>query len=243
VNTNLLKPHHKNSAGANDSTELAEVKGNKDQFFVSFVAFCEIPLSLAILAFPALGAHAAAVVTTLRSFQVFTSGERPEGGLAQGSDGYLYGTTSGGGAYGNGTVFQLSTNGALTSLYSFTGGKVGSNPDAGLVQGSDGYFYGTTEYGGGANDAGTVFKISTNGILTRLYSFTGGNDGAYPRADLVQGRRKFLWHHLQWRSWRRRHHFPVDHCVGVPGGDADQQPAEPDLEYGGWRDLSVAVHF
>ena len=51
------------------------------------------------------------------------------------------------------------------------------DPNAGLVQGSDGYFYGTT-YAGGTNDFGTVFKISTNGALTSLYSFTGGNDGA-----------------------------------------------------------------
>ena len=85
-----------------------------------------------------------------------------------------------------GTVFKISTNGALTSLYSFTGGNDGANPVAGLVQGSDGNFYGTTS-GGGTNDAGTVFKISTNGALTSLYSFTGGNDGAYPYAGLVQG--------------------------------------------------------
>ena len=89
--------------------------------------------------------------------------------------------------YGYGTVFKISTNGALTTLYSFTGGNDGAGPDAGLVQGSDGYFYGTT-YGGGTNGGyGTVFKISTNGVLTTLYSFTGANDGAYPQAGLVQG--------------------------------------------------------
>ena len=119
----------------------------------------------------------------------------PQAGLVQGSDGYFYGTTQYGGTtnynaqtgtYGYGTVFQISTNGALTSLYSFPGND-GANPYAGLVQGSDGYFYGTTEYGGPSGGYGTVFKISTNGALTSLYSFTGGNDGANPYAGLVQG--------------------------------------------------------
>jgi uncharacterized repeat protein (TIGR03803 family) len=111
--------------------------------------------------------------------------------LVQGRDGYFYGTTSGfdistGSGYGNGTVFKISTNGALTGLYSFTGGNDGANPQGGLVQGSDAYFYGTT-YGGGTYGNGTVFQISTNGVLTSLYSFTGTNDGAYPTAGLVQG--------------------------------------------------------
>ena len=94
---------------------------------------------------------------------------------------------SGGGTNGGeGTVFKISTNGALTSLYSFTGDNDGANPHAGLVQGSDGNFYGTTDCGG-TNYAGTVFRINTNGALTSLYSFTGGNDGATPLAGLVQG--------------------------------------------------------
>jgi uncharacterized repeat protein (TIGR03803 family) len=103
----------------------------------------------------------------------------------QGSDGNFYGTTSGGGTYGQGTVFKISANGALNSLYSFTGTNDGAIPN-GLVQGSDGNFYGTTS-GGGTYGQGTVFKISTNGVLTSLYSFTGGNDGAQPSAGLVQG--------------------------------------------------------
>jgi uncharacterized repeat protein (TIGR03803 family) len=146
----------------------------------------------AALALPALGAEAGVLFTNLYSFQVFTNGATPLAGLVQGSDGNFYGTTSGGGTNGgHGTVFKISTNGALTSLYSFTGGKDGANPYGALVQGSDGNFYGTTT-SGGTNDVeyggdGTVFKIGTNGALTSLYSFTWGKDGAFPRAALVQG--------------------------------------------------------
>ena len=113
-------------------------------------------------------------------------GEDPEGGLVQGSDGYFYGTTSEGGTNYEGTVFKMSTNGVLTILYSFTGINDGRRPGGELVQGRDGYFYGTT-YEGGTNDDGTVFQISTNGALTTLWSFTGGDDGGNPYNGLVQG--------------------------------------------------------
>jgi len=111
--------------------------------------------------------------------------------LIQATDGNLYVTSGSGGNYSHGSVFKVSTNGAFTSLYSFTGGNDGSQPQAGLVQGSDGNFYGTT-YAGGAitnrygQGQGTVFKISTTGTLTTLYSFTGGNDGSSP-GGLIQG--------------------------------------------------------
>src|SRR5208283_2039853 len=106
-------------------------------------------------------------------------------------DGNFYGTTFRGGTNGGyGAVFKISADGTLTCLYSFTGGSDGRNPTAALVQGSDGYFYGTTPYGGGR---GTVFKVSTEGVLTNLYSFSaaGGNgDGAN---GLVQGSDGYLY--------------------------------------------------
>ena len=158
----------------------------------------------AALVLPTFGAQAAVVLTTLHLFTGTNDGANPQAGLAQGSDGYFYGTTTKGGGtngvgYGGyGTVFKISTNGELTTLYSF--GTItnangvaldGADPVAGLVQGSDGYFYGTTE-GGGTNGVeyggyGTVFKISTTGALTSFYSFTGGNDSAHPQTGLVQG--------------------------------------------------------
>ena len=103
----------------------------------------------------------------------------------QGSDGNLYGTTALGGTNGAGTVFKITTNGALTSLYSFTGGNDGNEPQAQLVQGNDGNLYGTTSLGG-TNGAGTVFRITTSGTLISLYSFTGGNDGGDSLAGLMQ---------------------------------------------------------
>src|SRR5579862_1010734 len=125
---------------------------------------------------------------TLTSLHSFTSsdGVDPEAGLVQGSDSNLYGTTFRGGANDSGTVFQVSTTGVFTNLHSFTGGADGALPFGGLVQGSDGNFYGTTSRGG-ATDTGTVFQITSGGVLTTLYSFTGGADGATPMAGVVQG--------------------------------------------------------
>jgi uncharacterized repeat protein (TIGR03803 family) len=94
-------------------------------------------------------------------------GAYPLAGLIQASDGYLYGTTSGGGTYADGTVFQISTNGALSTLYTFgtvaTNGDFpldGVSPAGTMVQGTDGSFYGTTEAGGSpAVRYGTVFRF------------------------------------------------------------------------------------
>jgi uncharacterized repeat protein (TIGR03803 family) len=125
-------------------------------------------------------------VTGLYSFTGGNDGANPYGGLVEGSNGYFYGTTTSGGTYTNGTVFRISSGGAFSNLYSFTGGNDGANPYGVLVQGSDGYLYGTTS-SGGTHTNGTVFRISIGGGLTNLYSFTGGDDGAKPYAGLVQG--------------------------------------------------------
>jgi uncharacterized repeat protein (TIGR03803 family) len=130
------------------------------------------------------------VYTPLYSFAGSPDGENPLGALVQGRDGALYGTTSGGGAYGCGTVFKLNTNGTgYTVLRSFQPNPPdGNNPRAALVQGSDGCLYGTTVEGGNY-DNGMVFKLGTNGGgYTPLYIFNGtGGDGLSPKAGLVQG--------------------------------------------------------
>jgi uncharacterized repeat protein (TIGR03803 family) len=111
--------------------------------------------------------------------------------LVQGSDGNLYGTTvGGGGSYTNGTVFRLSLGSPASVTYiaeftGTTGAFPGSSPDAGLVQGTNGIFYGTT-YAGGTSNLGTVFSITTNGSTNSLVSFKGTN-GSHPLAPLVQG--------------------------------------------------------
>ena len=123
-----------------------------------------------------------------------TDGIEPNGPLVVDAAGNLYGTTNGGGTYGEGTVFDLSptSGGGLqeTILYSFRGLGTGdgSLPLAGLVLDAAGNLYGTTSQGG-ATTAGMVFELSpsSGGAWTEsvLYSFTGGNDGRSPQAGLV----------------------------------------------------------
>jgi uncharacterized repeat protein (TIGR03803 family) len=124
------------------------------------------------------------VTTVLYSFQDGNDGALPLCDLTRGSDGNIYGTTVEGGQSGYGTVFRVATNGALTSLASFSGTD-GAYPEAGVIQGLDGNFYGTT-YEGGLNNFGTVFCLATNGTLTTLYSFSQ-TDGSHPAAELLQG--------------------------------------------------------
>jgi uncharacterized repeat protein (TIGR03803 family) len=110
------------------------------------------------------------------------------GRLTQGTDGNFYGTTVNDGANGNaGTVFKITPAGTLKTIYSFcsqTGCSDGQYPYAGLVQGTDGNFYGTTLSGGTAH-YGTVFKITPTGTLTTLHRFIH-TDGFAPYAGLVQ---------------------------------------------------------
>lgn len=119
-------------------------------------------------------------------------GSLPMGGVVQGSDGNLYGTTYGGGAHGQGTVFKFVTGGSFTTIYSFCAQSNcadGASPRAGLLQASDGNFYGTTLAGGSAN-SGTVFKITPTGTVTTLYSFCSQSncaDGLSPEGGVIQG--------------------------------------------------------
>lgn len=132
------------------------------------------------------------VWTNLHSFSYYgTDGNIPRAALVLGTDGNFYGTTYGGGTSGYGTVFMMTPDGTLTTLYSFSNGTDGGSPYAALVQGDNGNFYGTT-YGSynldpGTNSIGTVFEITPGGYLTTLYSFTNGIDGANPTAGLVLG--------------------------------------------------------
>jgi uncharacterized repeat protein (TIGR03803 family) len=141
---------------------------------------------------------------TLKTLLVFSGGNGagPLGGLVLGTDGNFYGATegySGNGKINAGTVFKVTPTGTPTTLHVFctqTGCPDGDAPYAGLIQGTDGNFYGTTQGGGANGDYGTAFKITPGGTLTTLYSFctvqqAGQNpvvclDGYYPIAGMVQ---------------------------------------------------------
>jgi uncharacterized repeat protein (TIGR03803 family) len=123
--------------------------------------------------------------TVLHSFGASGDGSQPYCALTVDTLGNLYGTTYYGGAYGYGTVFELTPSRTETILHSFEkNGIDGVNPVAGLVL-YKGNLYGTTEYGG-AYGYGTVFELTPLGTETILHSFdVNGTDGAYPVAGLV----------------------------------------------------------
>jgi uncharacterized repeat protein (TIGR03803 family) len=117
----------------------------------------------------------------------------PEAILVQANDGNFYGTTRNGGAFGLGNIFQMTPAGTLTTLFSFiftndpdnNSYPYGTHPEAPLIQGNDGNLYGTTQ-DGGTNGDGTVFCITTNGVLNYSVTLTKA-EGANISAGLVQG--------------------------------------------------------
>jgi uncharacterized repeat protein (TIGR03803 family) len=142
-------------------------------------------------------------LTTIYSFCAQTNctdGYSPFAGLVLADDGSFYGVTSTGGANCCGTVFKITADGTLTTIYSFcaqAGCSDGESPIAALIQGRDGALYGTTPYGGtglkdcgeGGTACGVVFKITMDGKLTTLHSFcdqTGCPDGDAPAGSLLQ---------------------------------------------------------
>jgi len=125
-------------------------------------------------------------------------GSFPTGALIQATDGNIYGTTRVGGE-GGGTIFRITPAGEFTVLYTFcsqSGCTDGGNPTAGLIQASDGNFYGTTAGGGifkgddcQVGGCGTVFRISPAGKFTTLYRFcpeSGCVDGRGPEGGVIQ---------------------------------------------------------
>ena len=111
-------------------------------------------------------------------------GVSPYGPLIQASDGNFYGTTFGGGANNFGTVFKMAPDGTTSVIHDFNFSPDGGHPNAGLVQATDGNFYGTTGYGGTLG-FGTVYKLTPGGTYTVLYTFDQ-TTGAYPLVTLTQ---------------------------------------------------------
>ncbi|MGA8492533.1 MAG: choice-of-anchor tandem repeat GloVer-containing protein [Terriglobales bacterium] len=127
--------------------------------------------------------------TVLYSFNGGTDGNEPLGGLSFDKVGHLFGTTLGGGAHNWGTVFKMTktSNGwVLQTIHSFANSD-GADPYGTLVVKGSGTLYGTTDVGG-SQMLGTVFKLTlARGKWTEsvLHSFSGGSDGAEPRAGVV----------------------------------------------------------
>jgi uncharacterized repeat protein (TIGR03803 family) len=129
--------------------------------------------------------------TIVYSFQGGTDGAYPSSsGLVLDGAGNLYGTTFYGGGtgcsgLGCGTVFKIDPTGQETILYAFGPVPDGENPNAGLIEDSDGNLYGTTT-AGGTDNKGTAFMFNTSGQETILHSFAGSPDGSFPYAGLFR---------------------------------------------------------
>jgi uncharacterized repeat protein (TIGR03803 family) len=128
----------------------------------------------------------AGTVTILYSFLSDDPiGTDPWGALIEASDGNLYGACSFGGTGEEGTVFRISTSGAIKKIYDFAAGNVGSHPRAGVIQASDGNLYGTAVDGGG-DLSGTLYQVTLGGVANLEASF-GDAPGASPVGAVVQG--------------------------------------------------------
>jgi len=134
-------------------------------------------------------------VTILHSFHdgsVTNDGNEPNS-LILGADGNFYATTYKGGSANYGTFFKMTPSGSVTILHNFHDGSVASDgayPDTGLLQSTDGNFYGATYTGGSTGAYGTAFKITPTGTETILHNFGDGsvsNDGIYGCEGLILG--------------------------------------------------------
>ena len=131
----------------------------------------------------------AGVVTILHSFGGTGDGFHPIGPLTHAADGTLLGTTRDGGANGTGTVFSITPSGTYTLLHSMNlvlnTNTDGRGPNSGLLDGQDGFFYGTAALGG-SNDVGTVFKVKEDGTFSVVHTMTT-DEGGGPFYGLALG--------------------------------------------------------
>jgi len=125
----------------------------------------------------------ASTFATLHAFNPGVIPAQPQSNLVQAGDGNFYGTSTVGGAYGEGSIYKVTSTGTVMVMHSFYSSTDGAYPGASLVLGSDGDLYGTTtDWGAGSN--GTVFKMTTGGSFSTLYAFTSGGGIGY---SLMQG--------------------------------------------------------
>jgi uncharacterized repeat protein (TIGR03803 family) len=140
-------------------------------------------LSIALLCFDSLDAHAAPGVRVAHSFSA--SMVRPSGPLVQAADGAFYGTTAEGGGDNAGTIFRMQPDGTLTIVHAFLGRAEGRNP-LGLTLGFDGTLYGLTREGG-VLDGGTIYRVTATGRFSLLHAFDANSTTGlrYPVGQLT----------------------------------------------------------
>jgi uncharacterized repeat protein (TIGR03803 family) len=126
--------------------------------------------------------------TTLDDFQLSES-EFTQAPLIQAASGDFYGASAGFTDIDLGSIFRATLAGVVTVVHAFDGTD-GANPN-GLIQATDGNFYGTTETQGAGS--GTIFKLASSGAFTTLYNFTGGADGNNPYTALVEASDGYLY--------------------------------------------------
>ena len=125
-------------------------------------------------------------LTVLNSFKGTPDPETPKGAIIQATDGNFYGTTEKGGVNGFGSIYKMTPAGALTIIHSFNEDGLGLQPLAGLVQATDGKFYGAS---GSLGSSGVIFQITSTGtynVLVSLTNTTGKFPGANPQVSLFQ---------------------------------------------------------
>jgi uncharacterized repeat protein (TIGR03803 family) len=117
----------------------------------------------------------------------------PEASLVQGNDGWYYGTTSSGGSNGMGTVFKINADGSSLIVLKNFSTRGEAFPHGNLIQGSDDFFYGTTQGGGEDDEYGTVFKINADGTSFSVIKYFSETDGANPYGGLILGNDGYLY--------------------------------------------------
>lgn len=127
----------------------------------------------------------AGAFTVLRSLNKATDGGNCYGSLTEGKDGNLYGITYSGGTLGYGTIFKITTSGVFTVLRNLNSTTDGAYSQSDLIQATDGNFYGMS-YSGGTYGNGTIFKITTAGVLTVIKHLASAKDGGSPYGNLFQ---------------------------------------------------------
>jgi uncharacterized repeat protein (TIGR03803 family) len=178
------------SATSTLSIQSATVSNSGSYSVLITNSFGSVTSAVAVLNLTGVTSSGVALETPY-SFTTNSVGCLPFGGLMQASNGSFYGTASAGGSYGVGTVFQMDTNGVVTLVYAFPNGnasyaRYGSLPYAALVQGTNGLLYGTALYGGSTYD-GTVFRMNTHGTGIMAWSLTYATTGSIPYGGLVEG--------------------------------------------------------